>query len=99
MLNFLSCTGNVSPAAAAASINRELLAYDGLSRGNGGVLIFDFFDARLGEKVYSANTAYLDGSRPAAVCTAPYAVDDRTPTSRYLSAASELILGRARKKR
>ena len=52
-LNFLSCTGRLSPLAAAIPLNKKFLAEPEL-RG-GGVYIFDFLTRELAEKVISFN--------------------------------------------
>ncbi len=52
-MNFLSCTGRISPLAAAIPINKKFLAEPTL-RG-GGIFVFDFFSRELAEKVISFN--------------------------------------------
>ncbi len=52
-LNYLSCTGRLSPKAAAIPLNEKFLAEPTL-RG-GGIYIFDFFTPALAKKVYDFN--------------------------------------------
>ena len=53
-LNYLSCTGRLSPKAAAVPLNKKFLAEPTL-RG-GGIYIFDYFTPELAKKVYGFNT-------------------------------------------
>lgn len=52
-MNFLSCTGRLSPLAAAIPLNRRFLA-EPILRG-GGIFVFDFLTRELAEKVISFN--------------------------------------------
>lgn len=52
-LNYLSCTGRLSPKAAAIPLNKKFLAEPELH--GGGVYIFDFLTRELAEKVISFN--------------------------------------------
>ncbi|MBQ6165784.1 MAG: hypothetical protein IJK23_15040 [Clostridia bacterium] len=52
-INFLSCTGRISPLAAAIPLNKKFFA-EPLLRG-GGIYVFDFFTRELAEKVISFN--------------------------------------------
>lgn len=62
MLNFLSCTGRLFPVLTAKPVNRLLMGYNLRALSGGGIIIFDFADADLAERIYRENKKRIDKS-------------------------------------
>ena len=91
MLNFLSCTGFLSPAAAAVGLNRRFLGSNGSMMKNGGIYIFDFIDAEVAEKVYEANAPHRVPEKRYPVNNRAYAPQPETVLSRWLGGYTHLV--------
>ena len=87
LLNFFSCTGRLFPVAAALPLNRLYQTYESQAVKNGGILIFDFLNARLAARVYRENPAV-----PRKVPDAAEPSNEKVPLlARYLSGYCNLL--------
>ena len=87
LLNFFSCTGRLFPVAAALPLNRLYQTYESQAVKNGGILIFDFLNARLAARVYRENPAV-----PRKVPDAAESSNEKVPLlARYLSGYCNLL--------
>lgn len=91
MMNFLSCTGMKSPTAAAVILNHKFMENQSPMLSSGGIYIFDFLDAPLAEKVYSANQNHKNPQSEYPKDGRPLAPSPDYPISRWLSGYSHLL--------
>ena len=91
VLNFVSCTGRLFPVAAALELNRRFLSSRVSELDRGGVVIFDFADAQLAQKVYACNSRRVDSAKKAPICREAYSPDRDNGASRYLSGYDNLL--------
>lgn len=86
LLNFFSCTGRLFPVASALPLNRRFRSQEFPTLEKGAVLIFDFLDAPLAQRVYSQNPAYRKNAAAALPDTRPYDASRQSALARYTAA-------------
>lgn len=97
VLNFLSCTGLLSPAAAAVSLNRRFSQSDTPLLADGGIVVFDFLDASIAEKVYTANAARRDAAKTYPAHRRPCAPQPEYLLSRWMNGYANLVYHAAKR--
>ena len=88
LLNFFSCTGRLFPVAAALPLNHRFEKTEVPTLEKGGILIFDFLDAPLAQRVYSQNPDYRECASAAPPDERAYDAPRQTTLSRYIAAGS-----------